>query len=103
MAEWSRALSSVELDVRVAEQLLERLHSAEPPVEDDIRFTHWTDPGLIGPIPTQFAERARALLARQLDVSERLAEAVVHARAERRALAKLDPAERRPVFVDKAL
>ncbi|WP_369054509.1 hypothetical protein [Kineococcus terrestris] len=99
---WSAALRAVELDVADAERLIERLHSDDeapeaPPARD------WIAPALPGPVPAEFAELARELLQRQLNVSERLAEAMVQTRSQRRALAKLDRAERPPVFVDRAL
>jgi hypothetical protein len=101
-AAWNAALTAVELDVKFAEQLIEDLHhsDAEPP---EPLQREWIAPPLLGPIPLEFADRARHLLQRQAEVSERLAEAMVFARSQRRALGKLDHAERPPVFVDRAL
>ncbi|PPK94502.1 hypothetical protein CLV92_1074 [Kineococcus xinjiangensis] len=101
---WSSALHAVELDVEAAEDLLARLHAgvdtdvAEVPVPQD-----WIEPSMLAPLPADFAERARRLLQRQMDVSERLAEAMVQARSQRRAMAKLEQAEHRPVYFDRPL
>ncbi|NAZ86322.1 hypothetical protein [Kineococcus indalonis] len=100
---WAAALDAVELDVQTAEELVRSLHQGvdelppSPPAQD------WVAPSLLGPVPAEFAERARRLLQRQVDVSERLAEAVVHARSQRRALGRFERPEQPPVFVDKAL
>jgi hypothetical protein len=101
-AAWDVALRAVELDVDEAERLIARMHDGEDagvpsPVGD------WIAPALLGPLPVEFAERARTLLRRQADVSERLAEAMVSARSQTRGLSKFDEAERAPVFVDRAL
>lgn len=100
---WDSALKAVELDVQDAERLIFDMHHAvdelpELPVAKD-----WVAPALLGQVPSEFADRARALLQRQLEVTERLAEAMVHARSQRRVLGKFDEPERRPVFVDAAL
>ena len=97
---WTTALQAVEMDVEAAESLIERLHAgAEPPAELPAAQP-WVTPGLLGPLPLEFADKARELVQRQLDVSSRLAEAMVQTRSQRRALGKLDPAESIPVFVD---
>jgi hypothetical protein len=99
---WDDALRSVELDVEQAELLIRRMHAGEDAPEE--RLTQdWVAPAALGQVPHEFAERARVLLQRQLDVSERLAEAMIHARSQRRALGKFDPAERPPVFVDQSV
>ncbi|WP_432511042.1 hypothetical protein [Kineococcus sp. SYSU DK001] len=99
---WDSALRAVELDLEDAERLIERLHR-----EEDVVATasvgDWVAPSLSGPVPTEFADRARALLQRQSDVSQRLVEAMGHVRTQRRALTKLDAVESRPVFIDRAL
>ncbi|MEZ0166750.1 hypothetical protein AB2L27_18490 [Kineococcus sp. LSe6-4] len=99
---WDAALAAVELDVESAERLIAQLHAGvdEAPEPAD---RPWVAPALLGPIPLEFADRARHLLARQTEVSERLAEAMVTVRSQTRALGKLDRAERRPVFLDRAL
>lgn len=100
---WDSALKAVELDVLDAERLISDMHHGfeelpEIPVTKD-----WVAPALLGQVPSEFADRARALLQRQLDVTERLEEAMVYARSQRRVLGKFDEPERRPVFVDAAL
>jgi hypothetical protein len=101
-AAWDAALSAVELDVESAERLIAQLHAGvdEAPEPEDHA---WVAPALLGPIPLEFADRARHLLARQTEVSERLAEAMVVARSQTRALSKFDRAERPPVYLDRAL
>ncbi|PRY18244.1 hypothetical protein [Kineococcus rhizosphaerae] len=99
---WDAALRAVELDVDQAELLIARMHdghevSPAPPAAD------WVAPALLEPLPVEFAERARALLRRQQDVSRRLAEAMVSARVQTRALGRFEESERPPVFVDRAL
>ncbi|GAB3467689.1 hypothetical protein AB1207_12440 [Kineococcus endophyticus] len=103
IAAWAEALRTVEGDVLLAEDLLRRLHGdpgfvPEVPVGDS-----WTSPDVTGPVPEQFAERARRLLARQEEVGAALEEAMHHVRSQTRALAKLDRAESRPVFLDTAV
>ncbi|WP_432486127.1 hypothetical protein [Kineococcus esterisolvens] len=100
---WRSALRAVELDVDAAEDLIDRLHHEDDDVPEQAPAGDWIAPGLLGPVPAEFADRARALLRRQADVTERLAEAMVQIRSQRRGLAKLDRAERAPVFIDKAL
>ncbi|WP_328291743.1 hypothetical protein OG218_03125 [Kineococcus sp. NBC_00420] len=99
---WDDALRSVELDVDRAELLIRAMHAGEEPSEG-LPAHDWVAPAALGQVPHEFAERARVLLQRQLDVSERLAEAMIHARSRRRALGKFDPAERPPVFIDQAV
>ncbi|MEZ0493712.1 hypothetical protein AB2L28_15850 [Kineococcus sp. TBRC 1896] len=103
VASWSDALRTVELDVDRAEELIRRMHrdpgfTPEPPGADE-----WVSPDLEGPVPEQFAARARRLLQRQIEVSAQLGEAMGQARSQRSALEKLEQAERRPVFLDTAV
>jgi hypothetical protein len=102
-AAWDSALRAVELDVEDAERLILRMHAGGDDVAPAPVVEDWVVPALLGPLPSEFADRARRLLRRQAEVSERLAEAMVHARSQRRALGKFDQAERRPVFVDTAV
>ena len=102
-AAWDSALHAVELDVEEAERLIAAMHSVPEDEHESPAPRDWIAPALLGPVPVEFADRARALLRRQADVTERLAEAMVQARAQRRGLGKFDPAERPPVFVDTAL
>lgn len=101
-AAWDSALRAVELDVDEAERLALAMHTGQEPPELATP-RDWVEPALLGAVPHEFADRARALLRRQVEVSERLAEAMVQARSQTRALGKFDRAERPPVFVDKAL
>ncbi|GAA4980644.1 hypothetical protein GCM10023225_21010 [Kineococcus glutinatus] len=100
---WNDALAAVEVDVDAAEELLAHLHGnapGEPPV---IVLEDWVAPSLTGPVPMEFADRARRLLQRQLDVRERLAEALAQLRAQRRMVTKLEAAAPPPVYYDRAL
>jgi hypothetical protein len=99
---WDSALRAVELDLEQAERLIHDMHHGVEAPEEDSEQGDWVAPTLLGQVPAEFADRARALLQRQLDVGERLAEAVVHARSQRRVLGKFDEPEHRPVFVDAA-
>ncbi|GAB3216268.1 hypothetical protein GCM10027586_07730 [Kineococcus gypseus] len=102
---WSAALADVEVDVEAAEDLLTRLHDGEEELPEELLDPRdWVAPSLQGPLPMEFSDRARRLLQRHLEVSERLAEALIQVRAQRRALGRMDErAERPPVFFDKAL
>lgn len=99
---WREALDAVERDVAGAEELLRRLHEGLDVPEATVS-QQWTPPHLDGPLPSELLDRALALLRRQREVGVRLAEAMVQSRSERRVLTKLEPAERPPVFVDRAL
>lgn len=103
VAAWSEALRTVEVDVLHAEELLRRLHRDPEYVPEVPTGDTWTSPDVAGPVPAQFAERARRLLARQEEVGAALEEAMHHVRYQTRALAKLDRAESRPVFLDTAV
>lgn len=102
-AAWDSALRAVELDVDDAERLILRMRAGDDDLPERPVLDDWVVPALLGPLPNEFADRARRLLQRQSEVSERLVEAMVHARSHRRALGKFDQAERRPVFVDTAV
>jgi hypothetical protein len=101
---WGSALAEVEVDVDTAEELLTRLHEGVDDVPEGLLSPlDWIAPSLQGAMPMEFSDRARRLLQRHLEVSERLAEALVQVRAQRRALGRMDRAERPPVFFDKPL
>ncbi len=92
---WSQALDALELDVVVAEQMLtlDRI-AADPP-------QRWAPPAHLGPMPAALADRARALLGRQLEVSRRVAEAVALSRSQLRAARALRARpEATPVYLD---
>ncbi|MBB2899676.1 hypothetical protein FHR75_000464 [Kineococcus radiotolerans] len=101
---WSSALADVEVGVTAAEDLLTRLHRGDEDVPAELfDLQDWVAPSLLGPVPMEFGARARRLLERQLEVSERLAEALVQIRTQRRALGKMEAAGRPPVFFDQTL
>ena len=101
---WGAALQAVEVGVAEAEELLRRVREVEPTADEPpVELTDWVAPSLQGPVPLEFADRARRLLQRHLDVSERLAEAMAQLRSQRRVMSKIDQAEVRPVYYDKAL
>lgn len=101
--EWSQALTDLELDVEQCERLLTSLHHQDVP---DVLagMGAWSPPTHIGAVPSSLVERARIVLARQLQVAERLAEAAVrsqqHLELQRRM--RPDDAVSRPLFVDAA-
>jgi DNA-binding transcriptional LysR family regulator len=75
-AAWDNALRAVELDVDDAERLIAAMHTGTEEEPVTLAPQDWIAPALLGPVPVEFAERARALLRRQMDVTERLAEAI---------------------------
>jgi hypothetical protein len=88
---WVRALDDVELGVQEAERLLGSLSGA------------WAPPTGLGPLPESLEERARIVLARQLEVAERLAAAAVLSRQQLAFARRADvTAPARPLFVDAA-
>ena len=99
---WTSALSAVELDVDAAEELIHRLHRGEDAPDTPVTG-EWVAPALLGPVPAEFADRARLLAQRQLDVSERLVAALTYTRAQRRVLQRLEQPAPPPVFIDTAL
>lgn len=91
-AAWSHALTELELDVAQAEALLRADHEATAAVR-----THpWAPPTGLGPLPASLAQRAQALLDRQLDVARRTAEAAL---LSRRHLVAVDAMRERPPAV----
>jgi hypothetical protein len=102
---WAHALDAVELDLDEAERLLTRLHAdaLDPVAALTAARGAWAPPVGLGPLPESMEERARIVLARQLDVAERLAAAAVHSRQQLAFTRHADvrpPA--RPLFVDAA-
>ncbi len=72
---------------------LDRIAAAPP--------RRWSPPTHLGPMPATLADRARALLDRQLEVSRRLAEAAALSRRQLRAASMLrQRAESAPVYLD---
>lgn len=93
---WADALAALEMDVAEAETMLAVDHVFEATVKDP-----WTPPVGLGPLPAHLVERARTLLARQLEVSQRLANAAKNSRRHDRAVANMQftvPAP--PVYLD---
>jgi hypothetical protein len=105
-AAWAGALDEVELGVEQAEELLSRLHagrSVDP--HESLSSLHgaWAPPTGLGPLPESMEERARTVLARQLEVGERLAAAAVQSRQQLAFTRRADvTAPARPLYVDAA-
>jgi len=93
---WAAALAALELDVTEAEQMLAVDHIFEATVKDP-----WAPPVGLGPLPAALADRARTLLARQLEVSQRLASAARDSRRHGQAVQRmrLQPPSP-PVYLD---
>ncbi|MDO8122154.1 hypothetical protein Q6346_12630 [Isoptericola sp. b490] len=92
---WREALDALELDLVVAEEMLTLDRIAENPPD------RWAPPSHLGPMPAALADRARAILNRQLEVSRRLAEAAALSRRQLAATRSLrGRAESAPVYVD---
>ena len=92
---WETVLDRLELDVLRAERKL-----ADPEAPD---LEPWSDPALTGPCPPDLAPRARALLARQQEVSDRLAVAALALRRQEQLAARMDRATapgRSSVYLD---
>lgn len=93
---WAEALASLELDLATAEHMLTLGHIAHDPPRDP-----WAPPVGLGPLPVALADRARTLLARQIDVGRRLAEAADLSRRHSRAVDALRAtAPATPVYLD---
>lgn len=103
--EWFEALQRMELDVTSAESLLQSLHDQvdEPPKDLPVLGGEWSRPALVGPVPAEFADRARSLLARQSRVAEDLARAMIESRQQLKGLKKFDRPEAHARFIDTAM
>ena len=94
-AAWAEALTELELDVDAAEHLLALDHIADAPPE------RWAPPVGLGPLPAPLADRARALVVRQVEVGRRLAEAAALSRRHSRAAEAMRSAPPSvPVYLD---
>ncbi|NTW41024.1 MAG: hypothetical protein HGA44_14300 [Cellulomonadaceae bacterium] len=94
-AAWDAALTALELDVDAAERMLALDHIADAPPDP------WRAPQGLGPLPAPLADRARTLLARQIEIGQRLAEAAeLSRRHSRAALALRSRGPAMPVYVD---
>ena len=95
-AAWAAALTTLELDLALAEQMLSLDHIADNPPRDP-----WAAPLGLGPLPATLADRARALLDRQIETGRRLAEAADLSRRHSRAAQALRSAPPTvPVYLD---
>ena len=95
---WADALAELELSVDEAEALLRAGHAAVPAAP-----AVWQPPAGLGLLPSPLADRARALLGRQLRVAQQLAEAAAHSRRQLRAVDGMRAeAESSPVYLDLA-
>ncbi|WP_024286300.1 hypothetical protein [Cellulomonas sp. KRMCY2] len=93
---WEAALTALELDLGLAEQMLSLDHIADNPPRDP-----WAPPVGLGPLPATLADRARALLERQIETGRRLAEAADLSRRHSRAVQALRAAPPAvPVYLD---
>lgn len=95
-SEWANALGELEMNVAEAESML-----AIDRVFAEQARDPWTPPVGLGPLPAHLVERARTLLARQLQVSRELASAARNSRRHDRAVSHLQltsPAP--PVYLD---
>ena len=105
---WADALAELEMSVDEAERLLVAAHRADAvdgagAVTSMTLRAAWTPPSHVGLLPAPLAERATALLERQLRVAQQLAEAAAHSRRQLRAVESMRAgAESRPVYLDTA-
>jgi hypothetical protein len=105
---WADALAELEMGVDEAEALLAAAHRTDGMDGADAvgRMTlrgGWVPPSHLGLLPASLAERATALLDRQLRVAQQLAEAASHSRRQLRAVESMRAAEEsRPVYLDTA-
>ncbi len=91
---WADALTDLEMDLALAERLLDHAHLLAP--AEVARVAAWRPPTGLGPLPASLLVRAQALLDRQLDVARRTAEA---AALSRRQLAVTEALHARPAAV----
>jgi hypothetical protein len=97
---WSEALDRLEEDVTLAEALLADGHRLRDlPSRDP-----WRPPAGLGPLPIDLRPRADAVLDRQLQVSARLAHAMVNTAKQVAMLERVGGRPgRRPAYVDCAM
>jgi hypothetical protein len=92
---WEAALEALEVDLGLAEQMLALRDAALDPPDP------WQPPVGLGPLPAELADRARALLERQLETARRMGEAAALARRHARAAQGMRArGESAPVYVD---
>jgi hypothetical protein len=98
---WAEALHVLELDVSRCEDLLRAVHAGSEPPADPV-LGAWAPPADLGPLPDSLEERARTVLARQLDVAAALTAAAAQSRQQMALVGRLDigVAPARPMYVD---
>ena len=100
---WEAALADLDLELDAAEALLASTRSAGA-AEAVLALGSWTPPANLGQLPESLAERAQAVLDRQLQVIEDLAHAAVRSRQQLEVGRRMLPAEpAAPLFVDAAV
>jgi hypothetical protein len=101
---WTDALSALEMDIAACERLLHAVHAGTDLPDSDGTLGAWVPPTGIGPLPETMAERARTVLARQLEVAQALAQAASQSRQQLDFADKVQTGRSpaRPVFVDAA-
>jgi hypothetical protein len=101
---WADALSALEIDVAACERLLNAVHAGTDLPDADGTLGAWAPPTDLGPLPETMAERARTVLARQLDLAQQLAAAASQSRHQLDFAGKVQTGRSpaRPVFVDMA-
>ncbi len=102
-AEWERALAALDLDLDAAEALLASMRGGRE-LEVADALGSWSPPAGIGRLPDSLAERAQAVLDRQVRIIEDVANAAVRSRQQLevgRRMSAVAPAA--PLFVDAAV
>lgn len=96
---WCRALEALEMDVAVAERVLDTNHL--PSTAEVAALAAWRPPTDLGPLPASLVDRARALLDRQLAAAAAIGRAMTMNRRQLAAISVLRPTPApRPVFFD---
>ncbi len=95
---WTTALGELELEVNRAEALLKSAETEAPEV------SQWAPPSHIGPLPAELLDRAKALHAKQMRVTQAIMTALTHNRAQAAVTARMETGHvaPRPVYVDRA-
>lgn len=98
---WTAALDALEADVAAVEAALTAEHRLrELPVTD-----RWSPPAGLGPMPLDLADRADAILARQLAAAAALAGAAATTRQHAAMVGRLAglPGAPRPAYIDTSI
>jgi hypothetical protein len=95
---WLEALADLELEVDRAEALLKSAE-IEPP-----EVSQWAPPVGLGPLPAELLDRAKALHAKQMRVTQAIMHALTHNRAQAAVAARMETGHvaPRPVYVDSS-